>query len=552
MTLEDCQALEQGGKLDQAYQSYLSEGFVDDAARMLVSHGRGGDAAALLLSEVAKLPTPLDDAARARAVRAARLFEDNGRAQRAIEVLAWAKEPAALLECALRIAEQGMAFEGGIAVARYGEAQKAPALLMRTAKSDPRYGEACIEMVRSLGRGAELTMQVDRWFADFIRRGPDNDAEGDAFYALATLYAKKNLPENASEVLGRLVARKPGYKDAAAQKEKFEESLLGSSDVLAKVLNEDEAFESAAKSPKTSLPATPLSAAAESLHAVVDSGEQNATVGYAPGATVSKRYQIIDVLGRGGMSIVYKALDLELNETLALKLFTQPSNEEAIERFKQEVKLARQLIHENIIRVYDLGTAHGARYLTMEMLVGEDLHVKMTRGISLRDGCDLLAQACAGLEVAHRLDVVHRDIKPENLFVTDRGVMKVMDFGIAKQTKQVGVTLAGMVVGTPEYMAPEQAQGQLAVTTSADLYSIGIILYAMCTGHLPFRHPELLPLLMMHVQQQPEPPRQKNPGCPADVERLVLDLLQKNPHDRPPSAKAVELRLRQLRTRGIV
>ncbi len=551
MTLEECKGLEQGGKLEEAYRAYVQQGFVDDAARLLVAHGRSIEAADLLLGKVAQLTPPLEPAAKTRALWAARLFEDNGKVPRAIEVLSWLKEPVALLDCALRIAEKGMAYEAGVAVARYGDAAKAPALLMRTARADPRYAAACVEVVRALVRGAPLNMQIDRWFSDFIRKGPSTDDEADAFYALAALYAKQQLPENAAEVLGRLVEKKPSYKDAAAQKAQLEGAVLGNFDALAKVLDEDAAF-AAAEKPKrvhTIEPALPQPAPT----VVIEETEPTlATLSFAAGTTVSKRYKIVDVIGRGGMSIVYKATDLELNETLALKLFTQPTNDVAIERFKQEIKLARQLLHENIIRVYDLGTTQGARFLTMELLLGEDLHSRMTRGISLRDGCQLLAQACAGLDVAHRLGVVHRDIKPENLFVTKDGIVKLMDFGIAKHTKQSGLTVAGMVVGTPEYMAPEQAHGHMAVTPAADLYSIGVILYALATGQLPFRHTELVPLLMMHVQEPPEAPRKKNPHCPVEVERLVLDLLQKRAEDRPPSAKAVEARLLELRTKGVV
>ncbi len=587
MNREQCLALEQQGQLDVAYKAYLQHGHVDDAARMLIGHGRASDAADLLLSQVAKLPQPLDATARQRAVRAARLFEDHGKPARALEVLAWLRDADELGQTAVRIAELGLHHEAGVAVARYGDPKKAPSLLMRTAKSDPRHAAACVELIRALVRGAPLSMQVDRWFADFIRKGPGSDEEADAFYALAALYVKQKLPENAAEVLGRLIEKKPTYKDAVAQKKKLEAAMLGSSDDLAKVLNEDAAFEAAekawdkAKRPQTSdmaLSAIPIegpslaavaavavaAANAAAAAAIADEPEAMQTLSFAPGVTVSKRYKIIDVVGKGGMSIVYKAHDIELNETVALKLFTQPTNEEAIERFKQEIKLARQLIHENIIRVYDLGTTLGARYLTMELLEGEDLHAKMTRGISLRDGCNLLAQACAGLEVAHQLGVVHRDIKPENLFVTSppsenaivhniaNAVVKVMDFGIAKSSKQQGLTLAGMVVGTPEYMAPEQAHGHMQVTHAADLYSIGIILYALATGQLPFRHAELVPLLMLHVQQPPEPPRKKNPGCPVEVERLVLELLAKRAEDRPKSAKEVEHRLRDLRARGVV
>ena len=427
-------------------------------------------------------------------------------------------------------------------------------------------------------------MALDRWFSTFIRRGPTTEVEAGAFYALAALYARQGMPENAEEVLGRLVEKRPDYKDAAAQKRRLESQALGSQESLAKVLDEDAAFAAAAvrtaepltlTTPKgtAAVPPTPVpgehgalpetatkvrhpatatpGSLPDSSTVVVDEADAP-TLSFAPGVTVAKRYRINDIIGRGGMSIVYEATDLELNEILALKLFTQPTNEEAIERFKQEIKLARQLIHPNIIRVYDLGTALGARFLTMELLVGEDLHALMTRGISLRDGCDLLAQACDGLQVAHDLGVVHRDIKPENLFVSKERVVKVMDFGIAKQTRQAGLTMAGMVVGTPEYMAPEQAHGHMKVTPSADLYSIGIILYALATGQLPFRHDELVPLLMMHVSEAPRPPRQLNPGCPAEVETLILSLLQKRAEDRPPSAAAVATRLRELRTTGVV
>ncbi|OGQ20093.1 MAG: hypothetical protein A2138_24110, partial [Deltaproteobacteria bacterium RBG_16_71_12] len=273
---------------------------------------------------------------------------------------------------------------------------------------------------------------------------------------------------------------------------------------------------------------------------------------FAPGVVLAKRYRLDELIGRGGMSLVYRATDLELQDTVALKIFTQPTNEDALARFKQEVLLARQLIHRHVVRVYDIGTALGARFLTMELLLGEDMHTKLTQGLSLRDGIDYLTQACAGLEAAHQVGVIHRDIKPENLFVTRENVVKVTDFGIAKATFQKGLTVAGMVVGTPEYMAPEQAHGHMEVTPRADLYSIGVILYFLCTRTLPFRHSELVPLLLMHVNDPPELPRLRNPALHADVEQLVLELLAKDPAARPPSARALGERLIELRLRCVV
>jgi eukaryotic-like serine/threonine-protein kinase len=589
VTLDSCRALEAAGQVDAAYRGYLAEGHVDDAARLLVAHGKGAEAADLLLSSATRAPRPFDAVMSARITKAIGLLESQGQANRCLQALAWFGDQALLNDTAERIAAAGHAHDAGVTLARHGDPSRALPLLTKLPRDDDRYAGACIEVIRALVRGATLTMGVDRFLAGFIRRGPGDDATADAFYALAAVYAKHALPENALEVLERLCAQRPEYKDAAQKRRRLEEQVLGSTEELARVLDEDAAFEAAVKRPvpppTPSVPApVPLSvtgtvpsttkppsregpatesaaraaadaavaAATASVTAAADDELEATTLSFAPGTTVARRYTIVGVLGRGGMSIVYEARDLELHETVALKLFTQPTNEEAIERFKQEIKLARQLIHDNIIRVYDLGTALGARFLTMELLVGEDLHAKMTRGISLREGCNLLAQACDGLDVAHRIGVVHRDIKPENLFVTKSGIVKVMDFGIAKQMRQPGLTMAGMVVGTPEYMAPEQAHGHMAVTPAADLYSIGIILYALATGQLPFRHDELVPLLLMHVGEAPRPPRQLNPGCPVEVEQLILELLSKQAEQRPASAAAVAERLRKLRTDGVI
>jgi serine/threonine-protein kinase len=570
VTLETCRALEASGRHDDAYRAYLAEGFTDDAARLLIAHGKVTEAADLLLGSVAKSARPLNGPELERLKRALSLLESQNKAERCLQVLAWNGDAVLLGAAAERFGEAGHHLEVGLILARHGDPARGLHWLLRVPKGGASYAAAAVEAVRALVRGAELTMQVDRFLAPFIRRGPDDNGGADAFYALAALYARASQPENAIEVLDRLIERRPTYKDAAVQRERMHRALLGDSDAFARVLDEDAAFDAAVRRPKApdllpapepaSAPApTPAAPAAPAVPAPVaearsgeDDTEAATTLSFAAGATVAKRYKIVDVVGRGGMSIVYEAQDLELHETVALKLFTQPTNEEAIERFKQEIRLARQLIHDNIIRVYDLGTTLGARFLTMELLVGEDLHAKMTRGISLREGCNLLAQACDGLDVAHRMGVVHRDIKPENLFVTDQNILKVMDFGIAKQMRQQGLTMAGMVVGTPEYMAPEQAHGHMQVTPAADLYSIGIIMYALATGQLPFRHDEFVPLLLMHVSQAPVPPRRLNSLCPAPVEALILRLLSKRAEERPASAADVAAQLRELRSTGVI
>ncbi|MBM4280141.1 MAG: serine/threonine protein kinase [Deltaproteobacteria bacterium] len=581
-TLDECRALERSGDSAAAYQHYIDGDFIEDAARLLVGRSRGLDAAELLLAWVARQTPPTGERARACGREAARLFEQHGRGPRALSVLAWLQDSEALTALAVRLGETDHAFEAGCALARHGDPTRAPASLLRVPRGDPRYAAAALETVRALARGAPLTMNIDRWLADFIRRGPGSDAEADAFYGLAGVYAAAGFPENADEVLGRLLVTRPGYRDAAALKEQMLADALGGAAVLARVVAEDSAFAEAAgalgRPPSDALVAsstlersateevggaTPVLDADGGATTVVKNAplpgsvaaaaaSAPAVLAFSPGMLVADRFRVVDVLGKGGMSTVYRVVDVELNESMALKLFTQPVNEEAVERFKQEIRLARQLVHENVIRMYDIGFAAGARFLTMELLVGEDMHAKMVRGLSLRDGALLLAQACAGLDAAHRLGVVHRDVKPENLFVTTDNVLKVMDFGIATHTKNNGLTLAGMVVGTPEYMAPEQAHGHMRVAHSADLYSLGVMLYALATGQLPFRHAELVPLLMMHVQQAPEPPRRLNPACPVEFEQLILELLAKRAEQRPASARVVEDRLKRLVQRGVL
>ncbi len=548
---ERARALERAGDLEGAFALYSSAGLIDDAVRMLLDRGHVIDAADVILAHVTARPRPLADVDRAWGLRCAALLEQGGAVLRAVEVLAWINATAEGEAIAQRLIEGGQSYAAGACLVRLGDPSRGIELVTGAVpRGDARYAAACIDVARGLSRGAAMTMEVDRWLADFIRRGPDDEEEAEALYAIAAAFAREGLPDNAVECLQKIVARRPDFRDAAAQAARLQAGVRGAVQDFARVLDEDARF-LGVEPPVAQRPA-PMGS--PTIITQDPSGEiplANAE-SFAPGVVLAKRYRLEELIGRGGMSLVYRATDLELQDTVALKIFTQPTNEDALARFKQEVLLARQLIHRHVVRVYDLGTALGARFLTMELLLGEDMHTKLTHGLSLRDGIDFLIQACAGLEAAHQVGVIHRDIKPENLFVTNENVVKVTDFGIAKATFQKGLTVAGMVVGTPEYMAPEQAHGHMEVTPRADLYSIGVILYFLCTRTLPFRHSELVPLLMMHVNEPPEPPRLRNPALHADVEQLVLELLAKDAAARPPSARALGERLIELRLRGVV
>src|SRR5256885_9211568 len=210
------------------------------------------------------------------------------------------------------------------------------------------------------------------------------------------------------------------------------------------------------------------------------------------------------------MATVFRAFDLELEENVALKVFNvEQTSEVLVARFKQELKLSRQLIHPNIIRLYDIGLHEGHRYISMELLVGKSLKDRMRAPIEIRTALGYLLQACHGLQAAHDVGVVHRDVKPDNFFVTDDGVLKVMDFGIAKQYATPGATVAGSIAGTPLYMSPEQIGNFSSVTQPSDLYALGICAYEMFTGQVPVFPAEIVPLLMMHVNSQPVPPAVK-------------------------------------------
>ena len=218
-----------------------------------------------------------------------------------------------------------------------------------------------------------------------------------------------------------------------------------------------------------------------------------------------------------------------LDEEVALKVFMTIDDDTMIERFKQELKLSRKLNHPNIIRLYDIGVFNHRRYISMELLKGDTLKNMLGEPMPFAQGIDFLIQSANGLQVAHDKGVIHRDIKPDNLFVTEDARVKVMDFGIAKQTATRGLTAAGMIAGTPEYMSPEQINNFSKVGPSTDLYALGIVAYEMFTGRVPFWDEELMTLLMMHVTRPPRPPSKRNAEIPPPLEKCILKLLQKDP-----------------------
>ena len=253
------------------------------------------------------------------------------------------------------------------------------------------------------------------------------------------------------------------------------------------------------------------------------------------GSVFAGRYQVIEELGKGGMGKVYRVLDKKLNEEVALKLIKPEiaSDKNTLERFKNELKLARKVVQKNVGRMFDIGEETGTHYITMEYVPGEDLKSFIRRSGQLAVGTTIriAKQICEGLSEAHSIGIVHRDLKPSNIMIDKVGHARIMDFGIARSLKGKGITGAGAIIGTPEYMSPEQVDGKDADQMS-DIYSFGIILYEMLTGRLPFEGETPLSIAVQHRSDTPKDPKEFNAQIPDDLDRIILKCLEKKPEDR--------------------
>jgi len=249
------------------------------------------------------------------------------------------------------------------------------------------------------------------------------------------------------------------------------------------------------------------------------------------GTTFAERYQIIEELGKGGMGKVYKVLDKDIKEKVALKLLSPEiaSDEKTIERFSNELKFARKISHRNVCRMYDLGKEEETHYITMEYVPGEDLKrlVRKVGQLSAGKAIFIAKQMCEGLAEAHRLGVVHRDLKPQNIMVDEEGNARIMDFGIARSLKAKGVTGSGVMIGTPEYMSPEQAEVK-EVDQRSDIYSLGVILYEMVTGQVPFEGETPLSIAMKHKSQAPLDPKEINAQISEDLSSVIMKCMKKD------------------------
>jgi len=264
------------------------------------------------------------------------------------------------------------------------------------------------------------------------------------------------------------------------------------------------------------------------------------------GTTLANRYEIIEELGKGGMGRVYRAEDTKLKQEVALKLIKPEiaKDKKTIERFRNELKIARMIAHKNVCRMFDLGEAEGAYFITMEYVRGEDLRNSIRRFDQLPIGksISIAKQICEGLAEAHRLGVVHRDLKSSNIMIDEEGNARIMDFGIARSLETKGITGAGVMIGTPEYMSPEQVEGK-EVDPRSDIYSLGVILYEMVTGQVPFEGDMPLSIAYKHKHEAPQNPRKLNAQIPEDLSQAIMRCLEKDKDNRYQRVEEVQSEL---------
>ncbi len=268
-----------------------------------------------------------------------------------------------------------------------------------------------------------------------------------------------------------------------------------------------------------------------------------------PGEMIDSRYQVIRLLGLGGMGQVYMVKDLDLNETIALKLLNQQNfSDDIIQLFKDEIRLARRITHRNILRTFDFGTWQGFYYITMEFVYGYDLENLIAKKgpLDINIGLVMARQICSAINAAHEQGIIHRDLKPANMMINKQGILKIMDFGLAMQLQtKKDVALGAVdngnattVAGTPRFMAPEQfTAGEMDERT--DIYAVGVILFIVFTGKPPFSAPTFELLAMKHIQEAPPLLRSELPDAPVALESIISKALMKNKEDRYSSIKAL-------------
>jgi serine/threonine protein kinase len=258
------------------------------------------------------------------------------------------------------------------------------------------------------------------------------------------------------------------------------------------------------------------------------------------GTILGGRYELLSKIGEGGMSVVYKARCRILDRIVAVKILKEEFSKDKgfVERFKTEALAVAKLSHPNIVNIYDVGQQGNVYYIVMELVEGESLKDVITREapFSVQKAVDIAIMICDGIQHAHEKGIIHRDIKPHNILITNSGIVKVADFGIAQAVSMKTITYGGNVFGSVHYISPEQAKGK-PIGQTTDIYSVGCILYEMLTGKVPFDAESPITLALKHIHDEPPSPRKINEKIPPAVESIILQAMEKMPEHRFASAE---------------
>ena len=446
----------------------------------------------------------------------------------------------------------GLHFLAALCLIKINDEKRALYHLVRVAPDDKNYRAAAVRAVALAHRSKQLDMRFDNFIHRFTVTPTQNKSELRALIALGELYGQQGFVTAAKQALTTALQAEPTNQAALNAMDALQSGRTlahrAPASAQSKELSAEMAYRRAGRRAlqelaKASTPTPELAAA----------GAKRRQRFWVPaldiGSVINDRYEIKSLLGKGGMASVFEVEDLELSGRLALKIFSKlMTTEEEEERFRREASLSRRLTHDNIIRVWDVGKVHGYKFITMALLRGRDLAEELLeRGrLELLRSLKILRQAASGLAYAHSRRVVHRDIKPSNFFLDSKDHVKIMDFGIAKEHGAKKLTSTGVILGTPEYISPEQIHDFTGAGHSTDLYGLGVTAYRMLTGQLPFDSPQHVEILLKHLNEPPTPLREIEPSIPASVEAVVLKLLRKDPAERQQSSSELEADLDRL------
>ncbi|MBN1879698.1 protein kinase [bacterium] len=461
--------------------------------------------------------------------------------------------------------QAGRFFKASIAYTDGNDIDKAIKALSMIQSDSPHYLDAVESIVELSYCKRYLTPVAKRFCDDYINRCADLNAPGhfDMLFKVAGMMEKSEYAEEAEQVFETLRHRDTARLDELKNQQISIYDTSDSKIDISEILKQDFAAEFRRKSFEERQEKLKLSSNTPSME---ETGvlETDTTqkfnkapvfkpVGYFDiqiGKKFDDRYLILEHLGSGGMGSVYKAHDLELDEDIAIKMLSSQLtlSETAIVRFKQEIKLARQINHSNIIRIFDFGDCGGLKYITMEYFKGKQLkECILEQGfLTIESGLDLVVSICDGLAAAHKLGIIHRDIKSHNIMISDNGNVKILDFGIAKSLESSGVTTEATILGTPEYMSPEAIQ-QKPVDARSDIYSLGIVTYEIFTGTVPFTGDSFLSVIHAHLEKDPPAPQSFNPDIPDDLVEVIMTCIQRNPNQRYRSVAELSAELRMIR-----